>query len=56
MTSRRYISAVLIAALAFGSAVSVAHAQDTDLGSRFTLGVLPDTQFYSRYSTPDTGW
>lgn len=55
MTSRRYISAVLTAALAFGSAVSVAHAQDTDLGSRFTLGVLPDTQFYSRYSTPDTG-
>lgn len=28
---------------------------DSGLGSRFTLGVLPDTQFYSRYSTPDTG-
>lgn len=24
-------------------------------GSRFTIGVLPDTQFYSRYSTPETG-
>ena len=26
-----------------------------DLGSRFTLGVLPDTQFYSRYGTEETG-
>lgn len=25
------------------------------LGSRFSLGVLPDTQFYSRYTTPETG-
>lgn len=24
-------------------------------GARFTLGVLPDTQFYSRYSTEATG-
>ena len=24
-------------------------------GSRFSIGVLPDTQFYSRYSTPETG-
>ena len=31
----------------------LAHAQD--LGSRFTLGVLPDTQFYSRYGTPAAG-
>ena len=26
-----------------------------DLASRFTLGILPDTQFYSRYATPETG-
>lgn len=45
----------LTAALASSGVVAVAHAQDPDLGSRFTLGVLPDTQFYSRYSTPDTG-
>lgn len=25
------------------------------LASRFTLATLPDTQFYSRYSTPETG-
>lgn len=55
MTHRRYIAAVLITALASGATTAVAHAQDADLGSRFTLGVLPDTQFYSRYSTPDTG-
>lgn len=48
------------AALVAGTAVTFtglsvpATAQD-DLGSRFTLGVLPDTQFYSRYSTADAG-
>ncbi|WP_158524719.1 LamG-like jellyroll fold domain-containing protein [Auritidibacter sp. NML120636] len=26
-----------------------------DLASRFSLGILPDTQFYSRYATEETG-
>lgn len=30
-------------------------SQQTDLASRFSLGILPDTQFYSRYATEDTG-
>lgn len=30
-------------------------AEQTDLASRFTLGILPDTQFYSRHATKDTG-
>ena len=30
--------------------VTPASAADPDLASRFTLAVLPDTQFYSRYS------
>ncbi|AGF72759.1 LamG-like jellyroll fold domain-containing protein [Corynebacterium halotolerans] len=57
MTSRSlsFTVSVLTAALATSGAVAVAHAQDGSLGSRFTLGVMPDTQFYSRYSTPDTG-
>lgn len=32
-----------------------AEPQQNDLASRFTLGILPDTQFYSRYATEDTG-
>ncbi|WP_235840391.1 metallophosphoesterase [Corynebacterium yudongzhengii] len=30
------------------------HAEE-DLGSRFSLGVLPDTQFYARYGTEAAG-
>lgn len=30
---------------------AAASAEDSDLASRFTLAVLPDTQFYSRYSS-----
>lgn len=51
--SLRTIGAVTVAAVA--SALLVAPAQAQDTGSRFTLGVLPDTQFYSRYATPETG-
>ena len=37
-------------------AVPVATGADAaDLASRFTLAVLPDTQFYSRYATEETG-
>lgn len=42
------------AAIAFGGVAVPAMAQE-DLASRFTLGVIPDTQFYSRYSTDDAG-
>ncbi|PFG28849.1 LamG-like jellyroll fold domain-containing protein [Corynebacterium renale] len=31
------------------------YAQAQELASRFTLGVMPDTQFYSRYGTEATG-
>lgn len=34
-------------------ALPTAHAED--LASRFTLGVMPDTQFYSRYGTEAAG-
>lgn len=57
--SRTLTASVLTAALASSGTVAVVQAQDTgagsDLGSRFTFGVMPDTQFYSRYSTPETG-
>ncbi|WJY98586.1 LamG-like jellyroll fold domain-containing protein [Corynebacterium fournieri] len=38
-------------------ALPTAHAEDhaEDLASRFTLGVMPDTQFYSRYGTEAAG-
>lgn len=49
----RVIATVVTASVAVAGTVSVASGQTG--GSRFTLGVLPDTQFYSRYSTPDTG-
>lgn len=54
MSSHRFLGTVVSAAV-FGSFVVVPAAQASELGSRFTLGVLPDTQFYSRYSTPETG-
>lgn len=40
-----------------GLVPAVASAEPTagDLGSRFTLAVLPDTQFYSRYDAPSGG-
>lgn len=50
---RTSLSAALVLALIAPSSTPPAHAQD--LGSRFTLGVLPDTQFYSRYGTPAAG-
>lgn len=55
VSARPYVASLLVAALASGGTIAVAQAQDAGLGSRFTLGVMPDTQFYSRYSTPDTG-
>ncbi|MGV0360101.1 metallophosphoesterase, partial [Corynebacterium mastitidis] len=54
---RRFLS---LGALALGTAalchpaLARARASAAD-GSGFSLGVLPDTQFYSRYATPDTG-
>jgi len=64
-TSRRKLTAVgacaSIAAAAFfaspaASATTIPDESDTqDLASRFTLGILPDTQFYSRYATEATG-
>ncbi len=55
--SRRFIGALTALALTGGLAVapSAPRAIAADTGSRFTLGVMPDTQFYSRYSTPETG-
>ncbi|MEJ1156119.1 LamG-like jellyroll fold domain-containing protein [Microbacterium marmarense] len=51
---RRAIAAAAALSLAGGlvTAASIpAHAEETeDLASRFTLAVLPDTQFYSRYT------
>lgn len=59
--SRRRSAALGATALAVAAAVGLptlsssptaaaAAAPDADLASRFTLAVLPDTQFYSRYS------
>ena len=56
MTSRRLLSTLVTASVAGTFLIAPASAEPTEeLGSRFTLGVLPDTQFYSRYSTPETG-
>src|SRR5690625_4380306 len=55
ISRRSCTAAVLVSTLAVAGTTAVTQAQDTELGSRFTLGVMPDTQFYSRYSTPDTG-
>lgn len=65
-TRRRLIAAGACASIAAAALVSgpVATAstipsepesQQNDLASRFTLGILPDTQFYSRYATEATG-
>lgn len=65
-TFRRSLAAGACASIAaaalFGgpaASASVIHddsePQQNDLASRFTLGILPDTQFYSRYATEDTG-
>lgn len=53
----RFLSLVTTTALVFGLVPAVASAEATagDLGSRFTLAVLPDTQFYSRYDAPSGG-
>lgn len=54
--SHRKIGILVISSLCASSLVAPhALAQSASEGSRFTLGVLPDTQFYSRYSTPETG-
>jgi hypothetical protein len=60
LSSRPYRGAIggsLAAAIAVGALVAAAPAASAstappgdDLASRFTLAVLPDTQFYSRYS------
>lgn len=53
----RFLSLVTTTALVCGLVPAVASAEATagDLGSRFTLAVLPDTQFYSRYDAPSGG-
>ena len=48
---RKHVAA--ITALALLTPLPVAHAED--LASRFTLGVMPDTQFYARYGTEAAG-
>ena len=48
LPKRFALAAATIASVAFPAA---AMAQDTQRSS-FLLGVLPDTQFYSRYSIP----
>ena len=48
---RKHVAA--ITALALLTPVPVANAED--LASRFTLGVMPDTQFYARYGTEAAG-
>ncbi|WP_165164685.1 LamG-like jellyroll fold domain-containing protein [Corynebacterium qintianiae] len=53
---RKKISAALALALVTPlTPLAFAPANAQDLGSRFTLGVLPDTQFYSRYGTEAAG-
>ncbi|MDZ8201755.1 LamG-like jellyroll fold domain-containing protein [Microbacterium sp. SSW1-59] len=56
--SRTRVRGILASCLTLGlaagtiattAAPAVAETTDDDLGSRFTLAVLPDTQFYSRY-------
>lgn len=43
-------AAFLSAGLLVAAGAPATAADETDLASRFTLAVLPDTQFYSRYS------
>src|SRR5699024_345608 len=61
LTAAGTCASIAAAALFAGPAASAtttpgdSESQQTDLASRFTLGILPDTQFYSRYATEDTG-
>lgn len=57
MTFRRLLGTVVTASVAGTFLIVPASADESveGLGSRFSIGVLPDTQFYSRYSTPETG-
>lgn len=57
MTTRRFLGTVLTVSVAGTFLVAPASADEPKegMGSRFSIGVLPDTQFYSRYSTPETG-
>ncbi|AWB84925.1 LamG-like jellyroll fold domain-containing protein [Corynebacterium liangguodongii] len=52
---RKTLSAAIIAALIGPHLIASAPAHAEELGSRFTLGVMPDTQFYSRYGTAAAG-
>lgn len=61
-TPIRRLGAVMCAAVVGLSSLVVPTAEAgpavdpaTDLAARFTLGVLPDTQFYSRYATQGQG-
>ena len=47
---KRLVMAVLVISLIAGLAGGspAAHAEPAEAGARFTLGILPDTQFYSR--------
>lgn len=58
------LSASLLVSAGVLSGAGAALAEDVTMpadptmsepGARVTLGVLPDTQFYSRYATPETG-
>ncbi|WPF65313.1 MULTISPECIES: LamG-like jellyroll fold domain-containing protein [unclassified Corynebacterium] len=51
---RQFLRLSALGALALHPALARAQAS-AQAGSGFTIGVLPDTQFYSRYATPDTG-
>lgn len=55
MPNRRITATVVSTAVASSLVVIAPATAAEDAGSRFTLGVIPDTQFYSRYSTPETG-
>ncbi len=43
------------ASLTVGITSATPQEKDASPASRFTLGLLPDTQFYSRYATEETG-
>ncbi|MDP9851299.1 LamG-like jellyroll fold domain-containing protein [Corynebacterium lowii] len=57
MKRRQFLSLSALGALSATALYpTLARAQaSAAAGSGFTIGVLPDTQFYSRYATPDTG-
>ena len=53
---RAFLGTAAMTAAVVGTTTAAPRAlAETPGGSRFTLGVLPDTQFYSRYATPETG-